>query len=122
MARIELIWDRDTGAVCDVHVRGTATPFLTDARLNGDPYDLDNEAAALYGFLERLGNVTGSSHAFAVSKLNSPSGAISGTIPYTGIGWTGPSLLHIFATGSPRRFYGDARLIDVRGASSDLVP
>lgn len=121
MARVEIQWHHDTGAIREVHIRGAATPFYADALLHGDKYDLTSLPGQLYAALERLGN-TGNFHTWTAHALNDPTGTISGTIPHTGISWTGASLLYLYASGSPRTFLGDAQLIDVRGASSDLVP
>lgn len=120
--RIRVVFGADESATQYVHYAGAETR-LDGIRIwqDGDPYDLGSLPGQLYAGIEDLHGTA--YHEWTLNALNSPTGVVSGAIPSTsGISWTGPSLMRLFASGDPRTFYGDAILVDVRDPGSNFVP
>lgn len=105
------------------HIRGTRTPFRVRLLLDGSSLNLTGYTVR--AGLQKQGSTAASSAAFKsflVSLLQPATGVLSGAIPSTAIGWTGPTEMRFWNTGSPRTFLGPPMQVRVRSLGTNWVP
>lgn len=106
------------------HVKGAKSPFRVHATRGGDALPVSTASGHVWAGLQSFKSTASSSAAFkrfAVTVIQPSTGVLSGTIPHTGINWTGASELRVWLTGSPRTFLGEPVPVRVRALSSNWV-
>lgn len=107
------------------HVRGTEKPFGLRVLRDGDPYDFSGlTVVAGLEWSEYSGLAAGGTTVFKQWPMTAhgATGTLSGTIPYTGISFTGDATLRIWVSGSPRQFIGKSLAVKVTDLSANFVP
>lgn len=103
------------------HVLQTKTVFALRLRRDGSPVDLTG--LTLRAGIESnksTGTSSSSWRKFAVTG-HGTHGTLSGTIPATGIAFTGPSTMRVWVSGAPRSFIGPPVVVMARTLSPNWI-
>lgn len=103
------------------HFRYFKTPFRARLLNDGDALDLTGKT-----ILAGIESAKGTAHNTTCFRKfpctgHGTSGTLSGTIPATGISFTGPATLRFFASG-PREFLGAPVQVAVKDLSANWLP
>lgn len=102
------------------HVRGTKTVFGLRLRRDGDPIDLSG--LTLKAGLEKDDSTAAGSFATFSVTGHGTAGTLSGTIPSTGVSFTGAATMRVYyRTGGNRTFLGPPVPVRVRALSTNWM-
>jgi hypothetical protein len=108
--------------VIDHYRRSKTAFFMRVVAADGNPRDLT--PLTLVGGIESSKGTASNTTCFKRFPVtgHGTHGTISGTLPQTGIAFTGPAVVRVWASGSPREILGGPRPVVVRDLSANWLP
>lgn len=103
------------------HLRRTETRFGMRFLCDGDALDLTG--LTVRAGLESNKSTASNTTAFKsfLCTAHGATGTISGTIPYTGVSFTGDATLRVWISGTPRVFIGKSHAVKIRDLSDNWI-
>lgn len=101
------------------HLKGTKTVFGLRLLRDGEPIDLTG--LTLRAGVEKDDSTAAASFVRFALTGHGTEGTVSGTIPATGVTFTGAATLRVWSSGSPRTFLGPPVPVRVRELSSNWI-